>query len=122
MISKSPIHDSKLLSSILNNFRVYRNRKLPRPEIFSLDKTYIGQPIRNDLRRRKIRYRIPNKKNAINPEYLPTLKKYRWVVERTFAWINSIKAAKTCWEFKENNYLATLKIVFTLIRMSMALE
>ncbi|ALO27436.1 transposase, IS4-like family protein [Leptospira borgpetersenii str. Noumea 25] len=86
-----------------------------KPEILSLDKAYIGQPIKSDLRKRKTRYRIPNKKNTKYPEYILPLKKFRWIVERTFAWINAFRTAKTCWEFKKNNYLPILKIVFTLI-------
>ncbi|MBF3375802.1 transposase, partial [Leptospira borgpetersenii] len=122
VISQSGTHDSKLLASTLDNFRVYRNKKLLKPEILSLDRAYIGQPIKSDLRKRQIRYRIPNKKNTKNPEYIPPLKKFRWVVERTFAWINAFRAAKTCWEFKENNYLAILKIVFTMILIRMAIK
>ncbi|EQA47326.1 hypothetical protein LEP1GSC050_1815 [Leptospira broomii serovar Hurstbridge str. 5399] len=30
------------------------------------------------------------------------------------------RAAKTCWELKENNYLASLKIIFTLVFIGMA--
>lgn len=58
VISQSGTQDSKLLSSTLNKFRIYKNRKFLRPEILSLDKAYIGQQIKNDLRKRKIRYTL----------------------------------------------------------------
>ncbi|MCG6167614.1 IS5 family transposase [Leptospira sp. FAT2] len=122
VISQSGTHDSKLLASTLDNFRFFRNKKRLKPEILSLDKAYIGQAIKNNLKKRRIRYRIPNKKNTKIPEYIRPLKKFRWVVERTFAWINSFRAAKTCWEFKENNYMAIFKITFTLILLRMVLK
>lgn len=71
------------------------------PEILSLDKAYIGKPVENLLRKRKINSRIPNKINSKHKRKLSILKPFRWTVERTFAWINTFRAVKTCWEFKE---------------------
>ncbi|EMK22687.1 hypothetical protein LEP1GSC075_3489 [Leptospira interrogans str. Kito] len=43
-----------------------RNSKVLKPEILSLDKAYANNAIKDKLKKRNIRYRIPNKKNAKN--------------------------------------------------------
>ncbi|EKS01719.1 hypothetical protein LEP1GSC125_4048 [Leptospira mayottensis 200901122] len=37
-----------------------------KPEILSLDKAYSNKTIKNNLKKKNIQYRIPNKKNARN--------------------------------------------------------
>ncbi|EKO68286.1 transposase, IS4 family, partial [Leptospira interrogans serovar Canicola str. Fiocruz LV133] len=89
MIAPAGTHDSKLLFPNLNNFRILRNSKFLKPEILSLDKAYVSKTIKDKLKKRNIQYRIPNKKNAKNPEWIAPLNPFRWTVERIFAWFNA---------------------------------
>ncbi|EKR24629.1 transposase [Leptospira interrogans serovar Bataviae] len=86
-----------------------------KPEILSLDKTYFSKTIKSNLKKKNIRYRIPNKTNTKNPEFIPKLKPFRWTVERTFAWLNAFRAVKTCWEYKIQNYSAFFKLACAII-------
>ncbi|EMO94152.1 hypothetical protein LEP1GSC109_1020 [Leptospira interrogans str. UI 13372] len=73
MIAPAGTHDSKLLFPNLNKFRILRNSKVLKPEILSLDKAYVSKTIKDKLKKRNIQYRIPNKKNAKNPEWIAPL-------------------------------------------------
>ncbi|EMY76936.1 transposase, IS4 family [Leptospira weilii serovar Ranarum str. ICFT] len=99
-------HDSKLIFPTLKKFKVFRNKQLLKPEILSLYKAYASKTIKSNLKKKNIQYRIPNKTNAKNPVFIPKLKPFRWIVERTFAWFNAFRAVKTRWEFKIENYSA----------------
>ncbi|EMY77195.1 transposase, IS4 family [Leptospira weilii serovar Ranarum str. ICFT] len=105
------IHDSKLIFSTLNKFKVFLNKKFLKPKILSLDKAYASQTIESNLKKKNIQYGIRNNTNAKNPEFIPELKPFRWTVERTFAWFNAFRAAKTCWKYKIENYSAFFKLV-----------
>ncbi|WP_198285342.1 IS5-like element IS1502 family transposase [Leptospira interrogans] len=120
VIAPAGTHDSKLLFPNLRNFRILRNSKVLKPEILSLDKAYANNAIKDKLKKRNIRYRIPNKKNAKNPEWIAPLNPFRWTVERTFAWVNAFRAVKTCWEFKLKNYTALFQIAFAIILFRMS--
>ncbi|TQE61197.1 transposase, partial [Leptospira interrogans] len=82
VIAPAGTHDSKLLFPNLRNFRILRNSKVLKPEILSLDKAYANNAIKDKLKKRNIRYRIPNKKNAKKPEWIAPLNPFRWTVER----------------------------------------
>ncbi|AXR64852.1 IS5 family transposase [Leptospira mayottensis] len=120
VIASAGTHDSKLLFPTLEKFKVFRNKKLLKPEILSLDKAYSNKTIKNNLKKKNIQYRIPNKKNARNPEWIAPLNPFRWTVERTFAWFNAFRAIKTCWEFKFENYKALFQIAFAIILIRMS--
>ncbi|EPG64629.1 transposase, IS4 family [Leptospira wolffii serovar Khorat str. Khorat-H2] len=119
-MATSGVHDSTLIFPTLRKFRVYRNGKILKPEILSLDKAYTGKIIKRGLRKMNVRYRIPNKTDAKQPESIPKLKPFRWTVERTIAWINAFRALKTKWEVKIENYSALFKLAcaFILWRMT----
>ncbi|EMS88642.1 hypothetical protein LEP1GSC073_1336 [Leptospira noguchii str. Cascata] len=44
-----------------------------KPEILSLGKAYFSKTIKSNLKKKNIRYRIPNKTNTKNPEFIPKL-------------------------------------------------
>ncbi|EMY77106.1 transposase DDE domain protein [Leptospira weilii serovar Ranarum str. ICFT] len=71
-----------------------------KPDILSLDKAYASKTIKSNLKKKNIQYRIPNKTNAKNPVFIPKLKPFRWIVERTFAWFNAFRAVKHAGNFK----------------------
>ncbi|EKO79500.1 hypothetical protein LEP1GSC068_2035 [Leptospira sp. Fiocruz LV3954] len=70
MIASAETHDSKLLFPNLKKFRILRNSKVLKSEILSLDKAYATNAIKTGLKKKNIRYRIPNKKNARNSEWM----------------------------------------------------
>ncbi len=69
-----------------------------------------------------IKYRIPSKANAVNPEKYPKLKPFRWTVERTICWINNFRAVKTCWEYNGANYYALCQMACSIILLRMSLR
>ncbi|MGE9248237.1 transposase, partial [Leptospira interrogans] len=79
----------------------------------------VSKTIKGKLKKRTIQYRIPNKKNAKNPEWIAPLNPFRWTVERTFAWFNAFRAIKTCWEFKLEKSTAWFQISFCIILIRM---
>ncbi|EQA64242.1 transposase, IS4 family [Leptospira alexanderi serovar Manhao 3 str. L 60] len=91
-----------------------------KPQIISLDKAYSTNAIKSKLKKDKIKYRIPNKKNAKKPEKITPLKPFRWTVELTFTWFNTFRGIKTCWEFKLQNYTALFQLVSALILFRMS--
>lgn len=101
-------------------FRMFRDGKKIKPEILSLDKAYASQTIINYLERRGIKYQIPNKKNAKVKRKISKLKPFRWVVERSIAWLNAFRAVRTCWEIKEENYNALCQLASSVILFRMA--
>ncbi|AVQ10600.1 Transposase, IS4 family [Leptospira santarosai] len=96
----------KLLFHNLKKIRILRNSKFLNQEILSLDKYYATNAIKAGLKKKSIRYGIPNKKNARNPEWIAPLNPFRRTVKRTFVWFNAFRTIKTCWEFKFENYTA----------------
>lgn len=59
------------------------------------DKGYDSRPVRRWLRQRGVRASIPERqyrhrrKRGRPPQQDPALDSHRWVVERTFAWLNN---------------------------------
>ena len=58
-----------------------------RPDRVSADRAYDHRPQRRELRRRGIRPEIARRKTG----HGSGLGRYRWVVERTFAWLHQFK-------------------------------
>jgi transposase len=91
-LTGAQVHDSRAALSILKGLRVGRKR---RPRGLAADKGYDSRPLRRALRRRGIRASIPERhyrhrrKRGRPPLQDPALNGRRWVVERTFAWVNN---------------------------------
>jgi transposase len=58
-----------------------------RPDRVTADRAYDHRPQRRELRRRGIRPEIARRKT----EHGSGLGRYRWVIERTFAWLHQFK-------------------------------
>jgi transposase len=99
-----------------------RNNQRIKPLSLSLDKAYSSKKIFNFLSKRKIEARIPNKINTRNKRKLKKRIPFRWKVERTFAWINSFRAVRTCYELNKENYLALCKLACSIIILRKALR
>jgi transposase len=65
--------------------RVGRPRR--RPERLTADRAYDHKPQRRELRRHGIRAEIARRNSA----HGSGLGRYRWVIERTFAWLHQFK-------------------------------
>jgi transposase len=65
--------------------RVGRPRR--RPDCLTADRAYDHRPQRRELRKRGIKAEIARRKT----EHGSGLGRYRWVVERTFAWLHQFK-------------------------------
>lgn len=91
-VTGANVHDSRAALPTLMQLRVGRKR---RPQGLAADKGYDSRPFRRALRRRGIRASIPERryghrrKRGRPPRQDPLLSGRRWVVERTFAWLNN---------------------------------
>jgi transposase len=91
-LTAAQVHDSRAALATLKRLRVGRKR---RTRGLALDKGYDSRPLRQALRRRGIRASIPERryrrrrKRGRPPKQHTDLDARRWVVERTFAWLNN---------------------------------
>jgi len=91
-LTGAQVHDSQAAQPTLKRLRVGHKR---RPLGLAADKGYDSRPLRRALRRRGIRASIPERqyrhrrKRGRPPLQDPALNSRRWVVERTFAWVNN---------------------------------
>lgn len=122
ILSKASTHDSKLLVPTYKSFNLFRNGKKIKPKILSLDKAYNSRKIKEYLGRNQIQYRIPSKKNSKEKTKFRKLKPFRWTVERSIAWLNAFRAIRTCWEYKESNYLAFCLLACSVILFRMTMR
>ena len=88
---------------------VGRPRK--RPAKLHADKAYDAAAVRQALRRRGIIPRIARR----GVESSERLGRYRWVVERTGAWLNQYRRLRIRYERRADIYLAFLHLGCTLI-------
>ena len=82
-----------------------------RPARVYADRAYDSQPHRTELRRRGVASSIARKRTA----HGSGLGKVRWVVERTFAWLNRFRRLLTSWERLASTRLALLHFAAALI-------
>lgn len=83
-------HDSKVLAAAVDAIEPVRGRRGPprrRPDKLHADKAYDHGFCRRELRSRNIVPRIARR----GVESSAHLGEHRWVVERTFAWINQFR-------------------------------
>jgi transposase len=91
-VTGAEVHDSQAALATLGRLRVGSKR---RPKGLAADKGYDSRPLRQALRRRGIRASIPERryrhrrKRGRPPKQDPKLARRRWVVERTFGWLNN---------------------------------
>ena len=89
--------------------RVGRPRQ--RPERLIADRAYDHRPQRRELRRRGIRPEIARRKSA----HGSGLGRYRWVVERTFAWLHQFKRLLVRYERRGDIHEAFLALGCCLV-------
>ena len=82
-----------------------------RPRVLLADRDYDHDKYRRLLRRRGITPRIARRGVA----HGSGLGKYRWVVERGFAWLHAFKRLRTRWEHRADIHLGLLRLACALI-------
>ena len=114
VLSGANVHDSKVLAQALDAvpaIRQPRGRPRQRPAKLHADKGYDFPRCRLDLRRRHIIPRIARR----GVETSQRLGRYRWVVERSFAWINQFRRLIVRYERHADLYRAFLTLAAAII-------
>lgn len=107
-------HDSMALTETVDAIhpvRQRRGRPRKRPDKLHADKGYDFKRCRRDLRARTITPRIARR----GIESSQRLGRHRWVVERTFAWLNQFRRLVVRYERHADLYRAFLLIAATII-------
>src|SRR5690606_31771296 len=99
------------VADAIHPVRQKRGRPRKRPAKLHADKGYDFDRCRRDLRARSITPRIARR----GVESSSHLGKYRWVVERTFAWINQFRRLIVRYERHADLYRAFLVIAAAII-------
>ena len=89
--------------------RVGRPRR--RPERLTADRAYDHKPQRRELRKRGIKPEIARR----NTKHGSGLGRYRWVVERTFAWLHQLKRLLVRYERRAEIHEAFLALGCCLV-------
>ncbi|WP_394064375.1 IS5 family transposase [Xanthobacter autotrophicus] len=107
-------HDSMALTTVVDAIQPVRQRRgrpRKRPQKLHADKGYDFDRCRKDLRKRGITPRIA-RRGIDSSEHLG---KHRWVVERTFAWINKFRRLTIRYERHADLYRAFLVLAAAII-------
>jgi transposase len=86
-------------------------RPRQRPQRLLADRGYDSDPHRQQLRKRGIRPEIARRKT----QHGSTLGRYRWVVERSFAWLHQMKRLLVRYERRAEIHEAFLSLGCSLI-------
>ena len=114
LLTAANLHDSKALNDLVDAVRPVRQRRgrpRRRPHKLHADKGYDYPRCRRDLRARGIVPRIARR----GIETSQRLGRHRWVVERSFAWLNRARRLIIRYERHADLYLAFLILACALI-------
>ena len=116
-LSGANVHDSKMLEATLDAIHPVRGhrgrpgRPRQRPVKLHADKAYDYPRCRRACRARGITPRIARR----GIESSERLGRYRWVVERTFAWLNRFRRLTVRYERRKDIHLAFLTLGCSLL-------
>ena len=114
-LSAANAHDSRVMLEVVDAIEPIkccrRGRPRQRPAKLHADKAYDSAPLRAELRRRGITPRIARR----GVESSERLGRYRWVVERTGAWLNRYRRLKVRYERRDDIHQAFLELGCALI-------
>jgi transposase len=112
LLTAANVHDSKVFEAILEAIPPIQRRRLGRPrcrpEKLHADKAYDIARCRKYLRKRGIACRIARK----GVESSERLGRFRWVVERTLAWIGRFRRLAIRYERRSDIHMALLALAF----------
>ncbi|WZO97481.1 IS5 family transposase [Isosphaeraceae bacterium EP7] len=113
-----------LLERTLDNVSIKRRRDgtTPRPRLLILDRAYDSDPLRDRLAARGIEMVCPHRRNRRRPatQRAGRLRRYyrwRWRVERTFAWLGNFRRLLVRHERTPRIYRAFFHLACMLITM-----
>jgi transposase len=110
-----------LVDATLNTIRVWRGRRLRRPQRLIADRAYDSDALRERLARRGITVIVPYRENRVVRRYEDGrhLRRYRhrWVIERTFAWFGSFRRLLVRHERLTSMYCSLLYFAAALIAL-----
>ena len=115
-LSAANCHDSTVFDRLLDAVvpvRQPRGRPRKRPQKLHADKGYDYGKCRRALRKRGIKSRIARR----GIESSERRGRHRWVVERTFAWLNRFRRLRIRYERRADIHLAFTKIACALITL-----
>ena len=113
-LSAANCHDSTAFTEVLDAVvpvRQARGRPRKRPRKLHADKGYDYGKCRLALRQRGIKGRIARR----GVESSQRLGRHRWVVERTFAWLNQFRRLRVRYERRADIHLAFVTLGCALI-------
>jgi transposase len=113
-LSAANVHDIKMLEATVDAIEPIKRpygRPRKRPAKLHADKAYDSAEKRRTLRRRGITPRIARR----GIESSERLGRYRWVVERTQAWVTRFRRLKIRYERRSDIHLAFLHLGCALI-------
>lgn len=108
------VHDSQVFAALLDAIEPIkrpRGRPRKRPDKAHADKAYDGAPCRDACRVRGIKARIARK----GIESSQRLGRWRWVVERTLAWLHRFRRLAVRYERRGDIHQAFLDLGCALI-------
>lgn len=117
-LSKANWHDQRLILETIDGIRIGKRRR--RPKRLGLDKGYDSEPLRRELRQRRIVPNAPYRDNHVSvPRGRPPKDKHekrycrqRWKVERSFAWVNNCRRLDRFLEESQRSYRAFMRVFF----------
>jgi transposase len=117
-LSKANWHDQRKILETIDGITIGHRRR--RPKRLGLDKGYDSDPLRQELRQRRIipiasrrRHRVKTAKGR--PPKDKHEKRYcrqRWKVERSFAWVNNCRRLDRFLEESQKAYRALMRVFF----------
>jgi transposase len=109
--------ETTLLETVLEDVRVPRTR----PPRLIADRGYDSDRLRDALARRRIQLIAPHRKSRTRPATQDgrALRRYRrrWIIERTFAWLQRFRRLVVRYEYYALMYLAFLHLACLTIAL-----
>jgi transposase len=117
-IGRANYNDQRHLLVTIDGVRI--GKRCLRPKRLGLDKGYDSEPLRHELRQRRITPNAPYRKNHVaiplgRPPKDKKEKRYnrqRWKVERSFAWVNNNRRLGHFFEESQRAYRAFMRVFF----------
>ena len=115
-VSRANHHDQRHILKTIDNIKIGKRQR--KPKRLGLDAGYDSEPLRQQIRRRRITPLVAYRKNhqAI-PKGRPPKDKHekrycrqRWKVERTFSWTNNNRRLDRMLEQKQKSYRAFIRV------------
>jgi len=118
-ISKANIHDQKRLLTTIEGIKIGKRKR--KPKRLGLDKGYDSDPLRKEVRNRRITPIAPYRSNRkikvtrgrpVKDKHEKRYCRQRWKIERTFSWTNNNNRLDRFLEKSQKSYRAFMRVYF----------